>query len=264
MELPSTSKDDFIYWKFHPSERYTVKTRYSYLMKEEKSAQDVIPSEKDQEFVKLIWRMNIQPKWKIFLWKLYHDGIAVKENLARRGIQIDNICGYCGVAPKDSQHLFRFCILAKKTWGKSPLAICSDSAGFNLLRNWIQSFILLFNSEDGKHSNRIVLFIATLWGLWRTRNERSFNGTTGGARKERDDPALPPGFIYVQLGQEKEGFENFLVEVDGSWDKKTKRAGIGWSVVGNGEEMNSNDGGRHGAANSVLQCEAWACLEAMK
>ncbi|XP_021733063.1 uncharacterized protein LOC110699860 [Chenopodium quinoa] len=161
MELPqSTEEGDFIYWKYHPSGRYTVKTGYYYLSKDEGLDSSKFVA-RDQEFVKVIWRLGIQPKWKVFLRKLFHDGIAVKVNLAKRGIRVDEVCDHCEVRLEDSQHIFRFCILAKEVWESSSLTICPDSPGFNSLKSWAQHFILLFNSKDGKNSTRCALFVAT-------------------------------------------------------------------------------------------------------
>ncbi|XP_021760246.1 uncharacterized protein LOC110725083 [Chenopodium quinoa] len=179
MELPHSTEEDFLYWKYHPSGKYTVKTGYYYLSKDE-GMESTTSLNRDLEFVKLVWRMDIQPKWKVFLWKLFHDGIAVKGNLARRGIQIEIVCGYCGLALEDSQHLFRFCNLAKEVWENSSLTICPDIPGSSSsLRRWIQHYILLFNSEDGKNSNCSVLFIASLWSIWKMRNAICFKGSTG-------------------------------------------------------------------------------------
>ncbi|XP_021754899.1 uncharacterized protein LOC110720197 [Chenopodium quinoa] len=236
--------------------------------------------------------MKIQPKWKIFLWKLFHEGIAVKGNLAKRGIQVEVTCDFFGMDEEDSQHLFRLCDLAKEVWENGSLAICYDISGFNSLRLWIQHYILLFYSEDGRYGTRSIKFIATLWGLWKTRNARCFKGVDGGASlvleffnlamrdhdifcqnngignniidNLGDDPYIPPGFNAVQLGKERRGYDKFIVGVDGSWDKTTTRAGIGWTVIGSNHGNEDSEGGKHGVATSALQCEAWACLEAMK
>ncbi|XP_021714859.1 uncharacterized protein LOC110682822 [Chenopodium quinoa] len=204
--------------------------------------------------------MAIQPKWKLFLWRLFHDSIAVKANLARRGIQIDEMCDLCG-------------------WNQRAANTCLDSVFWQ-------------RNEDGKRSHRCALFIATLWGLWKVRNERCFKGARGTtglvvelinlAIKEHEvfteqgnstnvveainenDPIIPPGFNYIHLGKEKVGFDDFIVEVDGSWDKKSTRAGIGWAVKANAKGYDMQEGGRHGATSSALHSEARACLEALK
>ncbi|XP_021728743.1 uncharacterized protein LOC110695825 [Chenopodium quinoa] len=235
MELPqSTEEDDFIYWKYHPSGRYTVKTGYYYLSKDEGLDSSKFGA-RHQEFVKVIWRLGIQPKWKVFLWKLFHDGIAAKVNLTKRGIRVNKVCDHC-----------------KRGW----------------------------------------LFVETLWGLWKTRNAICFNNSNGtislvnesihramddhetfthqttvaigGVSSETNHPTLPPSFNYVQLGQEDKGFDDFILEIDGSWDKKTTREGIGWVVKPNRHDFALDKRGKHGAAASVIQWEAWAFLEAMK
>ncbi|XP_021743467.1 uncharacterized protein LOC110709556 [Chenopodium quinoa] len=271
--------------------QYTVKTGYYYLSKDGGLERSNFAA-RDQEFVKVIWRLVIQPKWKVFLWKLFHDGIAAKVNLAKRGIRVDEIYDHCEVNLEDSPHIFRFCIPAKEVWESSSLTICPDSPGFNSLKSWVQHFILLLNSEDGKNSTRCALFVATMWGLWRTRNARCFNNTKGtislvneaiqramedhetfkhqtrltnvGDLSGKNDPTLLPGFNCVQLGKEDKGFDDFMVEADGSWDRKTTRSGIGCAVKPNHHGFALDKGGKHGAAVSVIQCEAWACLEAMK
>ncbi|XP_021770697.1 uncharacterized protein LOC110734875 [Chenopodium quinoa] len=161
-----------------------------------------------------------------------------------------------------------------------------------IIAGWIQHYILLFNSEDGKHSNRCTVFIATLWGLWKSRNARCFKGSTETISSVRDfinlamndheifnlqasptpdlevydreNPTFPPGFYHVDLGKDKSGYDDFTVEVDGSWDKKTRRVGISWAVKSIQQGNAMDEGGKHGVAASAIQCEAWACLEAMK
>ncbi|XP_021727191.1 uncharacterized protein LOC110694325 [Chenopodium quinoa] len=291
MELPQANEDDFLHWKFHPSGKYTVKTGYYFLLKDlgMKSARF---SEKDQHFIKLIWRLGIQPKWKLFLWKIFHDNIVVKVNLARRGMAIDTECDHCRAGKEDGQHLFRLCSQVREVWENSLLNICHDFSESISVQKWIQHYILLFYSEDGKNSSRIVLFIATLWCLWKTRNERVYRGEDGtlngtleginlaikdyetfanrdcvtdGTEVSSDyDIDVPPGFNYAQLGKGKTGFDNFIMEVDGSWEKNTGRAGIGWAVKHNTHGHVLGEGGNQRAAMSAFQCEAWACLEALK
>ncbi|XP_021764021.1 uncharacterized protein LOC110728687 [Chenopodium quinoa] len=256
MELPLSSEEDFLYWNYHPSDKYTVKTGYYYLSKD-RGMEITSSLNRDLEFVKLVWRMNIQPKWKVFLWKLFHDGITVK------------------------------------VWEDSSLTIFPDIPGSSSsLRRWIQHYILLFNSEDGKNSNCSVLFIASLWSIWKMRNAVCFKGSTGTSSlvaesiklameehelfgqqgsladerevASKDNLIIPPGFNYVQLGKEKLGFDNFIVEADGSWDKNTMRSGVGWAVKNYIHGVARDEGGKYGTTTSVIQCEVWACLEAMK
>lgn len=54
------------------------------------------------------------------------------------------------------------------------------------LKEWIQSYILLFHSEDGWDSQRIANFISILWSIWTTRNGRVFKNMGGHVRLVMD------------------------------------------------------------------------------
>ncbi|XP_021751006.1 uncharacterized protein LOC110716668 [Chenopodium quinoa] len=268
MELPSEPKDDYLYWKYHPSGKYSVKTGY-YFLSRNQEINSFSFSTKDEEFAKLIWRLNIQPKWKIFMWKLLHNGIAVKVNLANRGIQVNAMCELCSTDLEDSQHLFRLCSLAKAVWETYPTVLCSDFTGVQSLRNWIQHCILLFYGKDGRRSNRITTFIAVLWGLWKSRNARVFKGidVTITTVTEMVNIATQEREIFSKRigGKTQMGLKRMEIRlIDGSWEKASLKAGIGWAITGPDQSYTFDGGGKHGTASSALQCEAWACIEALK
>lgn len=69
-----------------------------------------------RDFNKILWALKIHPKWKLFLRKLLHNGIAIRINLGRRGLQVSLMCDICCNMEEDVQHLFRFCTFAQQTW----------------------------------------------------------------------------------------------------------------------------------------------------
>ncbi|XP_056698135.1 uncharacterized protein [Spinacia oleracea] len=77
MELPSTTAEDFQYWRFHKSGRFTVKTDYAMLAIEDNGL--ATPHQGIDSF-KILWALKILPKWKLFLWKVLHKGLATKRN----------------------------------------------------------------------------------------------------------------------------------------------------------------------------------------
>ncbi|XP_056685380.1 uncharacterized protein [Spinacia oleracea] len=181
------------------------------------------------------------------------DASFFKGNLERRGIDTNPICDYCGSGREDSQHLFRFCNLAKLVWMCCPLQICSNDDETVSLKKWIQSYILLFNSKDGGSEAKSDAFLATLWSLWVARNERVFRNESKHARavlltidrmirtaKHFKECNLatgtnmmgickPPGFNLVQLGAIRDHVADFILQIDGSWEKKTRKSGGGWA-----------------------------------
>lgn len=66
IELPQTPSDDFPYWKFHPSGKFTIKTGYVWLVENNKVEDDRV-DEEDKKFLKIFWKLNILPKWRIFI-----------------------------------------------------------------------------------------------------------------------------------------------------------------------------------------------------
>ena len=113
LELPEQPQDDYMFWNFHRSGRFTVKSGYLYL-KRSSMPSGAIGRE---DMFKVLWSLRILPKWKHFIWKLLWTGIATKSNLGRRrGLQISMDCDLCGSQEEDLQHLFRFCIAARDVW----------------------------------------------------------------------------------------------------------------------------------------------------
>lgn len=81
-----------------------------------------------------------------------------------------------------------------------------------------------------------------------------------------DQLVQPPGFHCVHLGRHQSYFPNFGLQLNESWEKSSKRDGIGWAMNHNdNNNISSTDGGgMYGLENSVLHAEAKACLQALR
>lgn len=44
---------------------------------------------------KWIWKMKVLPKIQSFIWMCYHNSIATRDCLAKRGIQVSSTCPRC-------------------------------------------------------------------------------------------------------------------------------------------------------------------------
>ncbi|XP_056688684.1 uncharacterized protein [Spinacia oleracea] len=225
MDLPHTPATDFIFWKGYPSGNFTVRSGYAMLvekriMEEDRISEDVLKA------LRIIWKINILPKWKVFMWKLMYGGLAVNHNLERRGFDVSNHCGYCGCEDESLHHVFQTCSVARLVWSVYRIQVHSNDNESISFTTWIQRHILLYYSKDSAENTKLEAFVAMLRSLWVTRNGR----------------------------------------VDGSWAKKTKKAGWGWAYKDGAEDNNCyrDGGGSYGRTSTAFQAEVKACLHAMQ
>jgi len=61
-----------------------------------------------------IWKLDIMPKLKIFLWQLCHSSLPTRGTLSKRGLNLDPLCPFCHSKVEDSNHLFLGCAIAKE------------------------------------------------------------------------------------------------------------------------------------------------------
>ncbi|XP_021759582.1 uncharacterized protein LOC110724472 [Chenopodium quinoa] len=217
MELPISDNSDVFLWNL-------TKSGYAYLM-----GKQVINDKLDHEEAELlnyIWKRNLLPKWKILIWKVFYNGLAVKENLCYRGMSETGICDICGCQDEELNHMFTHC------------------------------------TNDGHESPRVLYFFATLWEIWVARNDYVFRGNLlqfdeimsqidqclqeQDTFRQRDsdslqflhlpemEPNQPPGFKRASIGKYDSGSSMFSIQVDGAWSKHTKRMGTGWVLEKNG------------------------------
>lgn len=82
--------DSFV-WLASRSGVYTAKSGYYVAASKELTAnRDEARPLQDQNLYKAIWASKIPPKLHLFLWKITQGALALGENLARRGVIVEN------------------------------------------------------------------------------------------------------------------------------------------------------------------------------
>ncbi|XP_074321435.1 uncharacterized protein LOC141657943 [Silene latifolia] len=73
------------------------------------------------------------------------------------------------------EHIFRDCPLSSRVWAGTALGIRVEGTAMIPLGDWVINWIrFLGNLEEC--DSRTLVFLATLWGLWTTRNNAVFRG----------------------------------------------------------------------------------------
>ncbi|XP_021865633.2 uncharacterized protein [Spinacia oleracea] len=170
LHIPQEDRDDQFHWMNSNKESSIVKSVYNFLLLGN-SGQNF--SERER-FWGMLWKSDLLPKWKVFIWKIMHRAIAVKARLRRRGMDVDGMCCLCKSQEENEDHLFRDCPVANHVWKSSPLGIMVQNNQHVEVQNWVRNFLTYFWKEDGHDSMRSKAFTAVLWAIWLQRNEVTF------------------------------------------------------------------------------------------
>ncbi|WVZ54295.1 hypothetical protein U9M48_005117 [Paspalum notatum var. saurae] len=117
--------DDFSAWHFDPKGIFSVKSAYKLAVQirdhergRDASTSAVISATTEGDDFKWykIWQLKFPNKVNMFIWRLAHNSLPVKRNLARRGIKTETACPLCFRLDEDCGHLFFKCKKAKQCW----------------------------------------------------------------------------------------------------------------------------------------------------
>jgi hypothetical protein len=117
--------NDWPAWHFDPKGNFSVKSayklavqiRYQEFGKDASSSTSIPGTIKNDGFNwHKIWQLKVPNKICMFIWRLAHNSLPVKRNLAERGVRLGIICPLCHRWDKDCGHLFFKCKKAKQCW----------------------------------------------------------------------------------------------------------------------------------------------------
>lgn len=120
------------------------------------------------------WLKVIPYKVLCFIWKANLGGIQTKVGLARRGVNIPSLtCDLCSCGDEDRDHVLISCSVAKLIW--------KDIGSWCEVRlDNMNSTQELMNAVNGwgrcpkKRRILVIIVYATLWYIWKSRNENVF------------------------------------------------------------------------------------------
>ena len=73
---------------------------------------------------KWIWKCNVPPKTKFFIWKICLDRLPTKDRLERSHVFTAQECVFCNFHKESDDHLFYECDFAKKVFTKIKESLC--------------------------------------------------------------------------------------------------------------------------------------------
>jgi hypothetical protein len=163
-------------WSWLPGEGGLFSVHSVYCILGNVFTPEVVFSEFELSVFRKMWKSPAPSKVLAFSWKLLRNRIPTKLNLLIRGVL--NVvggtsCVHCHGGEEDARHLFISCDFASKVW--------------NAVFRWLgvtfvlppDLFILLACFIAAAPTKKMVkgfalIWHATVWAIWRSRNEISF------------------------------------------------------------------------------------------
>lgn len=111
--LPDGEMEDFMAWQFTKS--YTFSVRSAYHLKWESTYGEILKQNSGESesllnpVWKQLWKLNVQLKVKIFMWRTLRGVIPCRAVLADRHIGTLSLCPVCEKAKEDTRHALFTC-----------------------------------------------------------------------------------------------------------------------------------------------------------
>jgi hypothetical protein len=146
------------FWKWTKSGKFTVSSVYKHLC----------GCGMDRTF-KHLRKSEIPLKIKVWLWIIWHDAIATKDNTLKRNWQGNAICQFCN-GNESISHLFFYCPAAKFVCSTVGQAIGAPSRS----GSFTQFFWWFPQSMHASRNTQIARLAAICWANWKLRNRACF------------------------------------------------------------------------------------------
>jgi len=162
------NRQDKWVWSLDSSSNYSVRSAYNFLNDQSPIALAVPASSLRHKDVPL--------KVVLFEWRLFRDRLPTKDNLFRRRVlDVDaQICvGGCGLV-ETASHLFLHCHLFGSVWYHILRWVGVSAVLPSDVTSPFIKFDFLGGAVKYRHSILQVIWFATVWEIWKERNNHSF------------------------------------------------------------------------------------------
>ncbi|XP_062028960.1 uncharacterized protein LOC133744958 [Rosa rugosa] len=169
--------NDRVAWRLEKKGEFSVKTAYRYAFSTSLERPGILENVTSQ-FWKKIWQANIPSSAKVHVWKVCHNILPTLTRLVAKHVVIESqLCVLCIGMMESTLHLCRDCPFSREVLcsNSSIAQVCftTESADLGVLE-W-----LIFCSNR-LAANQFDFLLFLLWGVWKERNCRVWEGKTRG------------------------------------------------------------------------------------
>jgi hypothetical protein len=118
----------------------------------------------------------VPSKVNSFAWQVLLDRVPTRDNLRRRGVVgvEGSSCPFCQEATETVSHLFLHCRITVAIW----YSIYNWSGVVSVLPPYLPMSYAMFvgcGSNKQRRKGFLIIWLAYIWGIWKTRNNCVFN-----------------------------------------------------------------------------------------
>lgn len=130
---------DTFFWPHTTRGNYSISTRAKVAIEKLSSPRLQASSSRliNKDIWQLIWKCKVPQKIRLFLWKICHNSLAVRENLRRRKIAPNGQCPICLHPSETIEHMLFFCPWTKAIWFGSQLQWTISPQNFTTADSWL-------------------------------------------------------------------------------------------------------------------------------
>ncbi|KAK8516019.1 hypothetical protein V6N12_066854 [Hibiscus sabdariffa] len=99
---------DFPVWRWEDKRVFTTRSAYAFLALD--------PGTHYPAVWKRIWKLIVPQRVRVFVWVTLHERLLTNAERVRRHFANSDLCGICGGAKEDLEHVLRSCAIAKGLW----------------------------------------------------------------------------------------------------------------------------------------------------
>lgn len=118
LRIPTqTQLVDFWAWEAKKHGVYSVKSAYKLLDRDRiKSTGLNTASVSENEVWKMIWKLKVPPKIRVFWWRVIHEFLPARKILHGRHMEPIANCELCGADEETIRHVLCDCTIAREFW----------------------------------------------------------------------------------------------------------------------------------------------------
>ncbi|XP_050222264.1 uncharacterized protein LOC126672356 [Mercurialis annua] len=119
---------------------------------------------------KKVWKLQIMPKVKNFLWRILKSVLPCLQVLDNGGNSVDVIYPRCSLNSESILHVLKECDRGRGVWLSSHLVLQVESSPAMNIFVWIESLMKILSKDDFAFS------VILIWQLWFSRNMLVYRG----------------------------------------------------------------------------------------